>query len=103
MRRPLALLLLSGSLAALAQTGTPAQPKTAVDPLAQRFVSDFDLPSAAQDAEARLQHAPYDTTALFVHMETAELEDRPEIVLDSALRLCTLPADSTLQEVASNR
>ncbi len=98
---PLLLSLAAGT--ALAQTGNPLQVKNAPDLLAQHFVSDFDLPSVAQEAEARLQHNPNDAAALFVRMETAELQERPELVLDSALRLCTLPADGTLQEIASNR
>jgi hypothetical protein len=89
--------------AALPQTSQPVPAKTPPDPLAQRFVSDFDLPTAAQEAETRIQDNSNDTTALFVRMETAELADRPELVLDSALRLCMLPASSTVQEVASNR
>jgi len=36
-------------------------------------------------------------------METAELQERPETVLDSALRLCALPAAPQLHELASNR
>jgi tetratricopeptide (TPR) repeat protein len=89
--------------AALPQTGKPVRANPGSDPLAQHFVSDFDLPAAGQEAEIRLRHNPNDATALFVRMETAELEDRPELVLDSALRLCTLPAAATLQEIASNR
>src|SRR5262249_760726 len=89
---------------ALAQTRSKnAQVKDVTDPLAQRFVSDFELPTAAQEAEARMQRNAGDATALFVRMETAELQERPELVLDSALRLCALPAASTLQEVAANR
>jgi tetratricopeptide (TPR) repeat protein len=106
MRLPVLLIPLLCSLAAstaLTQTGKPVQVKNTPDLLAEHFVSDFDLPSAAQEAEARLQHNPSDAVALFVRMETAELQERPELVLDSALRLCTLLSDSTLQEVASNR
>ena len=47
--------------------------------------------------------APNDVNALFVRMEAAELQEHPELVLDSALRLCTLPGDPELQELASNR
>lgn len=106
MRLPFAPILLFCSLAAstaLTQASKPVQEKNTPDPLAQRFVSDFDLPSAGQEAEARLQRNPNDATALFVRMETAELEERPELVLDSALRLCALPVEGPLQEVASNR
>lgn len=81
----------------------PAQPKKAPDSLLQRFISDFDLSGASEEAETRLKRAPNDTTALFVRMEIAELQERPDLVLDSALRLCALPADPALQELASNR
>ena len=60
-------------------------------------------PAAADAADARLRHAPKDTVALFIRMETAELQERPEVVLDSALRLCALPAAPELHELASNR
>ena len=70
--------------------------------LLQKF-SDFNLPAAADAAELRLHRAPKDTVALFVRMETAELQERPQVVLDSALRLCQLPAAPELHELASNR
>ena len=38
-----------------------------------------------------------------MRMETAELQERPEVVLDSALRLCNLNAAPELHELASNR
>ncbi len=99
-----ALLVCCLSAAAgFAQTTRPANTKTVTDSLPQKFVADFDLPAAGDEAEARLRHAPDDITALFVRMETAELQERPELVLDSALRLCALPADTALQELASNR
>ena len=99
------IALLVGCLytaAAFSQTSTPAQSSKPVDSLPQKFAADFDL-SAAAEAETRLQRAPNDITALFVRMETAELQERPELVVDSALRLCALPADPALQELASNR
>ena len=76
--------------------------KEADDSLLQKF-SEFDLPAAADAAELRLHRAPKDTVALFVRMETAELQERPQVVLDSALRLCQLPAAPELHELASNR
>ncbi|HET9836950.1 MAG TPA: DUF3857 domain-containing protein [Candidatus Angelobacter sp.] len=69
----------------------------------EKFLIDFDLPVAAATSDARLKQHPRDTTALFVRMETAELEERPDLVLDSALRLCSLPADRGIHELASNR
>ncbi|HET9284439.1 MAG TPA: DUF3857 domain-containing protein [Candidatus Angelobacter sp.] len=106
MRFPSSLILLCCSLVgslALAQTNNPSQIKGTSSQFVQRFISDFDLSSASQEAEIRLQRNPADPAALFVRMETAELEEQPELVLDSALRLCTLPAENVLQEVASNR
>ena len=41
--------------------------------------------------------------ALFVRMETAELQERPQVALDSAVRLCQLPAAPELHEIASAR
>lgn len=99
-------ILLCCSLAvstAFAQANRPLQIKDTSGQLVQRFIAEFDLTSASQEAEARLQRNPGDPAALFVRMETAELEERPELVLDSALRLCALPRNSALQEVASNR
>jgi len=86
-----------------AQTSKAWQTQDAPDRLVQSFVSDFDLPSAARGAEARLQTDRNDVDALFVRMETAELQEHPELVLDSALRLCMLQVNSVVQEVASNR
>jgi tetratricopeptide (TPR) repeat protein len=100
---PILLIFSLAASTALAQAGKTVQDKNLPDPLAQRFVTDFALPSAGQEAEARLQHNSNDTTALFVRMETAELEERPELALDSALRLCALPVEGALHEVASNR
>ncbi|HEX3156534.1 MAG TPA: DUF3857 domain-containing protein [Candidatus Angelobacter sp.] len=70
--------------------------------LLQKF-SEFNLPAAADAAELRLRQAPKDAVALFIRMETAELQERPELVLNSALRLCALPAAPELHELASNR
>ena len=85
------------------QTTTPARTMKSADSLPQKFAADFDLSAAGDEAEAWLQSAPNDITALFVRMETAELQGRTEVVLDSALRLCALPADTALKELASNR
>ena len=78
-------------------------PRPADDSLLRKFLSDFDLAGSAEGADVRLHRAPKDVVALFVRMETAELQERPEAVLDSALRLCALPAAPQLQELASNR
>jgi hypothetical protein len=68
-----------------------------------KFLSGFDLPGATHEADSRLQRDRHDVTGLIVRMETAELQEEPEVVLDSALRLCALPAAPEVQELASNR
>jgi len=98
---PILLFCLSASVG-FSQKVQPTHPDKPVDSLLKNF-SDFNLPAAADAADARLRHAPKDTVALFIRMETAELQDRPEVVLDSALRLCALPAAQELHELASNR
>jgi len=99
---PILLFCLSAS-AGFTQKAQTIHPDKAADSLLQSFFSDFNLSSAAERADARLRQAPKDTVALFIRMETAELQERPEIALDSALRLCALPAAPELHEVASNR
>src|SRR4051812_6028768 len=96
---PIALLCLS----AAAGFSQKAQPGKVSDSLLQSFFSDFNLPAAADAADLRLRHAAKDISGLFVRMETAELQERPEVVLDSALRLCALPAAAELHDLASNR
>ncbi|HLK09043.1 MAG TPA: hypothetical protein VKV30_13900, partial [Candidatus Angelobacter sp.] len=80
----------------------PQQDKTDTS-LLQKFLSDFDLPAASENAELTLHRTPNDVQALFIRMETAELQERPEAVLDSALRICVLNAAPELHELASNR
>ncbi|HLY92425.1 MAG TPA: hypothetical protein VKQ89_04120 [Candidatus Angelobacter sp.] len=98
--------VLAGLAFAVQNSSARSKPLSAAkggDSLQTKFFVDFDLPAAALESEARLHRNPRDVTALFVRMETAELEERPDIVLDSALRLCALPADGALHELASNR
>jgi hypothetical protein len=105
MRMTLRATLLLCCLSAIkgfAQTPT-SMPAKASDSLLQKFTKGSDLAAASEEADARLQHVPGDAAALFVRMEVAELEERPELVLDSALRLCAQPANNLLQEVASSR
>src|SRR5438270_3985298 len=97
------LLFCLSASAGFSEKAPPVHLDRAADSLLQSFFSDFNLPAAADAADARLRHAPKDTVALFIRMETAELQERPEVVLDSALRLCALPAAPELHEVASNR
>jgi hypothetical protein len=99
---PVVLFCLSGG-AGFSQQTRPAQPDKAGNSLLKKFFSDFNLPAAAEDADLRLRQTPRDAVALFVRMETAELQERPEVVLDSALRLCALRTSPELQDVASNR
>jgi hypothetical protein len=103
IRALLLLYLCLSAHAGFSQTMLSAPPDRVAGSLLQKFLSDFDLPSASENAEARLRHAPNDTAALFVRMEAAELQERPEIVLNSALRLCNLNAAPELHELASNR
>src|SRR5215467_12485692 len=98
---PLVLFCLCG--AALSQHALPAQPDKSSDSLLRRFFSDFNLPVAAKDASLRFPQSSHNDVTLFVRMEAAELEERPEAVLDSALRLCALRTSPELQDVASNR
>src|SRR5215475_2957756 len=95
---PLVLFCLCG--AALSQH---ALPEKTGDSLLRRFFHDFNVPAAAEDASRRLLQASHNDVTLFVRMEAAELEEQPEVVLDSALRLCALRTSPELQEVASNR
>ncbi len=97
------LLLLCAALVGQSMAQQATVPQKAVDSLSQKFLSDFNLRDAAHKADVRLQHNPSDIEALVVRMETAELEAHPEIVLDTALRLCTMPAENEIQEIASNR
>jgi hypothetical protein len=85
------------------QAVQPAQPNGASPSLLQDFFSRFDLQAAADEAELRLHKTPNDVPALFIRMETAELQERQAMVLDSALRLCRLSAAPELHELASNR
>jgi tetratricopeptide (TPR) repeat protein len=101
-----ALFLLSVCLSArvgFSQTLPSASSDKVSGSLLQKFFSDFDLPTASENAEQRLRRAPNDVSALSVRMEAAELQERPEIVLNSALRLCNLSAPPEIHELASNR
>ncbi|HZU32002.1 MAG TPA: hypothetical protein VFB79_12865, partial [Candidatus Angelobacter sp.] len=90
------------ALAGFAQAPASRQTGTA-DSLLKKFFVDFDLRSAGAEVETRLRRAPFDATALFVRMEAAELQEHPEVVLDSALRLCNVATSPKIQEIASNR
>jgi hypothetical protein len=100
--RTTSLLCCLIAITGFAQTAA-STPAKAGDSLLQKFTKGSDLTAAGEEAEARLQHVPGDAAVLFVRMEVAELEERPELVLDSALRLCAQPANNLLQEAASNR
>jgi len=105
--RLMPLVLLLTLLCVRAGTGFSQTPRAtrfekSDNSLLQKF-SEFNLAAAADAADRRLHRAPKDSVALFIRMETAELQERPEVMLDSALRLCQLAAAPELQEVASNR
>ncbi len=103
MRLRAALPIVLLCLSAAAGFSQKAQPDKVSNALLQSFFSDFNLPAAADAADLRLRHSPNDVVGLLVRMETAELQERPELVLDSALRLCALPAAAELHDLASNR
>src|SRR5690349_13906043 len=94
----LVLFCLGGS--ALSQHALPEKPG---DSLLRKFFRDFNVPAAAEDAGLGLLQSSHNDVAIFVRMEAAELEERPEVVLDSALRLCALRTSPELQDVGSNR
>ena len=71
--------------------------------LQKDFFSDFNLARSAAGADQLLDRYPGDITALFIRMETAALRQETGSVLDSALRLCTMPAPQEIQEIASSR
>jgi tetratricopeptide (TPR) repeat protein len=81
----------------------PAHNQNADEHLQEEFFSDFHIASAAAEADQILIKHPGDVLALFVRMETAALEQRTDDVLDSAVRLCTMPAPADVQEIASSR
>jgi len=92
------------AIATFAQVPRPSSDnRLSSEMLQQEFFADFNLPSAAQDAEQTLRARPGDVTALFIRMETAALQQRTDAVLDSALRLCTMAAPPEIQEIASSR
>jgi tetratricopeptide (TPR) repeat protein len=97
------VLLATALLAAAGVAQQSPAPRKAADSLLQKFLAEFDLPAASHEADSWLQRNQRDAIALTVRMEAAELQEQPEIVLDSALRLCALPADAQVQELASNR
>ena len=103
MRLPAALPIVFFCLSAAAGFPQKAQPDKVSNALLQSFFSDFNLPAAADAADLRLRRSPKDVVGLLVRMETAELQERPELVLDSALRMCALPAAAELHDLASNR
>src|ERR1700739_1511508 len=104
MRLPAgALLIVLLCLSAATGFSQKIQREKASASLLQSFFSDFNLPAAGDAADLRLRHSPRDSVALLVRMETAELQERPGLVLDSALRLCALPATPERHDLASNR
>src|SRR5690349_17841763 len=70
--------------------------------LAALFAS-LDLKEAGNQADLILATNPNDPLALFVRMEVSELNARPEMVLDSALRLCHSALPQDVLKIASAR
>jgi cellulose synthase operon protein C len=70
--------------------------------LAALFAS-LDLKEAGNQADLILAHNPTDPLALFVRMEVSELNARPDMVLDSALRLCHSALPQDVLKIASAR
>ncbi len=98
----LACACLHASAAAGDGQKTLSRTQTAL-PLEKRFFYRLDLTGSGAQSEALLRRDPANAAALFTRMEIAELEDRPESVLDSALRLCRTGAPLDFQDVASDR
>lgn len=71
--------------------------------LEREFFSGFNLSVSSIHADDLLRRQPGSVIALFIRMETAALQQRTDAVLDSALRLCTMPAPPEVQEIASSR
>jgi Domain of Unknown Function with PDB structure (DUF3857)/Domain of Unknown Function with PDB structure (DUF3858) len=93
-----------GSAAAAAESQqNGSSDRVSAERLEREFFSNFNLSAAAADADKLLRLQPGDFTALFIRMEAAALQQRTEVVLDSALRLCTMPAPPDMQEIASSR
>lgn len=102
LRSLLVIFVCLSAGAGFSQTNRALHSEKSDDSLLQEF-SEFNLPAAADAADLWLRRAPKDTVALFIRMETAELQERTGVVLDSALRLCALPAAPELHDLASNR
>lgn len=105
-RSIVAVLLACACLRAGAEPAGRNQPSRqgqAALALQKTFFFRLDLRGSSAQAEAMLRHDPANPAALFVRMEAGELEDRPDRVLDSALRLCRASAPADFQEIASRR
>jgi hypothetical protein len=70
--------------------------------LAAHF-GNLDLAAAKKQADFLLTRNPVAPIALFVRMEVAELEAQPDVVLDSALRLCNSALPENISRIASGR
>ena len=97
----IAIAILFTSLAAFGDDRKP-QKIDAEQNLASLF-THLDLKAAGHQADLALTRNPNDPLALLVRMEVAELNARPDVVLDSALRLCRSGSPEQLQKIASAR
>jgi tetratricopeptide (TPR) repeat protein len=99
-RRAVAAVSMLISFVAYASDGDPHRP--ADHDLAASFAG-LDLKGAKQQADIILEQNPNDSLALFVRMEVAELKVQPDVVLDSALRLCHAALPEDVLRIASGR
>lgn len=110
-RAPLIMVACCACFLAIAASATQSQLSTERDTqegraarqLQLEFFSNFNVAGSAAAADQLLDRYPGDITALFIRMETAALQQQTDSVLDSALRLCTMPAPADIQEIASSR
>jgi hypothetical protein len=101
--RVLVVIILAALFCASAQGRTHgAQTHQTSDKFLDSFLQ-FDLDAAKKSANSALIHEPANAAALFVRMETAELEQQTDVVLESALRLCRSHSPAAFQEIASSR
>jgi len=105
VKRPHAVLGAILSYAVFLNASSPAKNAVATrkPELTRQFLTQFDIAGSRRQAERRLATDPANPEALFVRMETAELQNQPAAVLDSALRLCASKAEGDVKAVASGR
>src|SRR5690348_12719225 len=103
MKRFLSVIAIAGMLASLAFGADDKPPQGVAKQNLASLFAHLDLHAAKKQAELVLAHSPDDPLALLVRMEVAELEARPDVVLDSGLRLCRAGPPEQVQKIASAR